>query len=310
MAETANINIPGLRPEAAPRPGRLRGREKGLASSFRQSHLRTNLKWVFGLPFTFWLGLFLVALSLFLATGQENATTTISAMQEQILAEPQLTGDLPRTAPDFHALLASPEFATTVYENPEIFQEKIDAIPDYPPGTEASQAGEAADGRGSPGAGLRQMLNFYSAPVKLLNNNVHATSGAIMTVMIALLLVTGIPYLLLSRRLGRLVSLGTSTAIASWPLFGLLTLMDVRIMAWLTESRQATGEEQGKSIAADVLQPFVEGVLGTALSTYRFFALVAGLSFAAAAGGCLFRWVRGLAGRSAAAGRTPDRAGL
>lgn len=306
MAEAANIDLPGSRPQAAPKVSGRAGKAGGWTSSFRESHARTDLKWIFGLPFTLWLGLFLAALSLFLATGRENATETIAAMQERILAQPQLTGDLPRTAPDFYAFLASPEFATAVYENPGLMQEKINAIPDYPPGEQVrpeAQDEESAAGRGSPGAGLRQTLGFYSTPVKLLNDGVHTTSGAIITVLLVLLLTTGIPYLLLSRRLGRLVSAGMSTAIVSWPTLGLLALLDTRIAAWLAQSRQASGEEEGKRIIADIMQPFVDGVLGTALSTYRLFALMAVLSFAAAASGLIYRRVRGRKSVSAAASR-------
>lgn len=295
MAEAIHIDIPAPRPQAAPRSGEQRSKAGWLAGPFRGSHARTDLKWVFGLPFTLWLALFLTALSLFLVTGRDNATGTIAAMQQQILAEPQLIGDLPVKAPDLYAFLASPGFADAVYENPGLMQEKIDAIPDYPPGPQVSpeaQDEEAGAGRGSPGAGLRQTLGLYSAPVKLLGNNIHATAGAFLTVLLALLLVTGIPYLLLSRRLGRLVSLGTSTAVASLPVLGLLLLFDARVAAWMTESRQATGEEEGKRMIASVMEPFVEGVLGTALSTYRLFALVAILSFAAAAGGCALRQAR------------------
>lgn len=282
MAGTANVHL--HRPQTGVQLQSC-NKTATVAPAFRESHWRVDFKWVFGLPFTLLLALFLVALSLFLATGRDNATGAISAMRDEIVTEPQLRGNLPSAAPGLFAFMEGPDFATAVYEDPGLLEKEIRAVPDYPPGMPPETQGEET--AAAPGAGLRQMMNVYSTPAKLLNGGVHKTSGAALTVLLALLLATGIPYLLFSRRLGRLASFGTSMAVASWLPFMLLVLMDARVSQWIMESRQATGEEEAKRIMADVIQPLTDNVIGSAMSAYRVFAILAALSFAIGAAGYL-----------------------
>jgi len=239
---------------------------------------RVDLKWVFGIPFTGILILTLMVLSLFNATGRSHATATLTAMNRPILAERDLQTELDVKAPQVAAFLMSPDFAGTVYDDTDAFDRVASTLPDkvrqlpenLPPevSPDAAQAAEEEQENS-----LKSAMRTYSTPLKLLSSSAHSKTGGVLMAQVVLLIISGVPFILLSRRAGRLVSAGVSLAIASW--LPLLMLWAARsgVANWV-DNRQISSESRQDQVFADVMRPFTEGFFGPAVSVYRSAAIL------------------------------------
>lgn len=241
------------------------------------AHWRVDLKWVFGIPFTIVLGLTLVVVAFFSVTSRDNSVDTIAAMQKTLLSRPELVAEINAGAPQLAALINSPDFARLVYEDPAVLDSAIAAIPD------ASQVAAVAEAQGGPADAASEVGNMkaavqtYSLPVRFLNAGVHEGLGAVITVQLLFLLLTGIPFLLLSRRTGRLVSPGVSLALASWLPLLVLSFTHQGVLRNIDETQASLGggeESVVTQAAIDAVRPFVDGAFGPAIATYQLFAFI------------------------------------
>ena len=251
---------------------------------------RIDLKWIFAIPFTFFLILSLALFTLFRLTGEQQAEGIIAAMNAPIVAQPQFRDDLSVGAPELYKFLDSPGFAAAVYQNPDRLQNRIGTIPDnltaanLPPAAPQTPAGSgsAGSGLGGSGSAYRAALGIYSSPMWFLSSGVHITVGKILAIMIVLLLVTGIPLVIFSRRLGKAVSIGASLAVASWLPYLFLTLVSRGLDGWVTDGGAQAQTDQQR-LLKDALRPFFDGVFAEASTVYRYFSVAALLFLAAAA---------------------------
>lgn len=242
---------------------------------------RIDLKWIFAIPFTFFLILSLALFTLFRLTEEQQAEGIIAAMNAPIVAQPQFRNDLSVGAPELYKFLDSSGFAVSVYQNPDQLQNRIGTIPDN---LAAANLVPAAAGSGLSGSGsaYRAVLGIYSSPMRFLSSGVHIIAGKILAVMIVLLLVTGIPLVIFSRRLGKAVSIGASLAVASWLPYMFLTLVSRGLDGWVTDGgvQAQTGQQR---LLKDALRPFFDGVFAEASRVYRYFSVGALLFLAVAA---------------------------
>ncbi len=256
---------------------------------------RSDLKWVFGISFTISLAAFLLVLAFFQFTSGGEAQRTINAMNQPVLAQPQLMRDLSLAAPDLSSFLTSPDFAAQVYNNPSLLKQKIDAIPDSlgPSQTAAADAsgGEsqtaAAAGIGasqtgdSLGSGVKAALGVYSLPVAATNGVVHRVLKVFLFLLLAALVIFGAPFIYFSRGVGRLVSAGVSFAVASWAPLLWFIAWNRGLSGWISQAPAAAGDQ--RQLISDVMRPWVGNFLGEALSVYRLAAFLA-LALLVAAG--------------------------
>lgn len=270
----------------------------------KQWTYRADLKWIFGIPFTVLLGMMLVVLALFMFTSAGSAQETIAAMNAPLVSEPMLQDGKARvTAPVLFAFLDSQDFARQVYEDHSLLDQQILAIPGaVQPGADGESVG-GGDENGqlteedNPGRGLQSLMNLYSLPLSVLSGGTHAGLGSVLTVLLILLVATGIPFIAFSRRMGRFVSAGVSLAVASWPALFVVTLFHSGLADMLAEQRsggvaEGAGDDVGRRVIVDVISPFAENSLGQAGSVYRFFALLSLACFLTAGVGVLIRRYR------------------
>lgn len=250
---------------------------------------RSDLKWVFGIPFTISLAAFLLVLTFFQFTSDGEAQRTINAMNQPVLAQPQLMRDLSLAAPDLSSFLTSPDFAAQAYNNPSLLKQKIDAIPDSLGSSQTAAAGagggesQTAAGAGigvsrtgdSQGSGIKAALGVYSLPVAATSGGVHRVLRVFLFLLLGALVLFGAPFICFSRGLGRLVSAGVSFAVASWvPLFWFMA-WNRGLSGWISQAPAASGDQ--RQLLSDAMRPWVGNFLGEALSVYRlasFLALV------------------------------------
>ncbi|MHB1412056.1 MAG: hypothetical protein ACYCXU_08135 [Thermoleophilia bacterium] len=242
---------------------------------------RIDLKWIFAIPFTFFLILSLALFTLFRLTEEQQAEGIIAAMNAPIVAQPQFRNDLSVGAPELYKFLDSSGFAVSVYQNPDQLQNRIGTIPDNLAAANLPPAA-AGSGLGGSGSAYRAALGIYSSPMRFLSSGVHIIAGKILAVMIVLLLVTGIPLVIFSRRLGKAVSIGASLAVASWLPYMFLTLVSRGLDGWVTDGgvQAQTGQQR---LLKDALRPFFDGVFAEASRVYRYFSVGALLFLAVAA---------------------------
>ncbi len=248
---------------------------------------RVDLKWVCGIPFTFFLLLAVAVLAMFQATDREHAEQTIAAANQPLVTRSPFTAEARTAAPQLMAFLDSPDFARTIYDDPGALEAQIDAVPD-PAGMAQPPAGADAQTQPSAGAevqaqlseagdssqvqGMKSLLRFYAAPLQIMSVNVHETLGAMLTVLIVLLALFGIPYIALSRRVGRMVSPGVSLAIASLGPFALVGFIKGAFDNWVaTGGVSAAANEQ---TIREIIQPLGAGLIEPVFSVYRTAVIV------------------------------------
>lgn len=252
---------------------------------------RVDLKWVFGIPFSLILFSTLVVFSLFQVSGRDNATGALAAMNREVLAEPGRLEELNQGAPQLVTLLQDPQFSAKIYEDPAVLDEalqnaqananraELENIPaDAPP--EAAQAYLEENPVQPNGAQANGGMGALGLPIKMVAGPFHSTMGIVLTVQVVLLLLTGIPYLVLSRRLGRLVSPAVSLALASWLPLLILASVSGAASSWIDGKRMAVGsgeQEQLDRLMAGLAGPWLDNFFGGALSVYRFCAYAAAL---------------------------------
>lgn len=244
---------------ATPRPrGRLGSR-------------RVDLKWVCGIPFTFLLLVALVVLAVFQATGRQQAITTLDAMNQQLVTEVKNQQGLGPGGQQLTAFLTQPGFAEKVYEDPGSLETEVTRFRDSSPVLEED-----------PAAGIKSMLSGYASSAKFLSASTHESLGAVITVLLVLLVITGVPFILLSRRAGKVLSPAVSLAIASWPVLLLLSWVQGSVSARISDFK-AAATSRPEQVLADTLKPFADGVFSPAMSTYRTFAYASVAMMAGAA---------------------------
>ncbi len=220
-----------------------------------------NLKWVFAVCFTIVLFLTLVTAVMYQASGRSQAEHTIEAMMEPVLANPQFHSGLSVLSPEFLAYLEDPDFASAVYEDPEVLRQGIDSIPDD----------------------LKTTLNIISIPMTFLGSQAHSDYRGVLMVLTVISLVLGLLVTVFSRRLGRLVSPGICTALAAWvPLAAVLALRS-SLAGWLSSS--PGGGEQ--DVVAAAMRSLAEGILNQAVSLFGIFSFLSLLLLISAGMGAL-----------------------
>ncbi len=289
-------------PAISPVPSSVPATADGVTTDFGTNggdnirHWRIDLKWLFGIPFTVILALTVAVLAMFMATASDNAQQTIAAANEPILAEQQFMGDTTTVAPGMTNFLQSPDFAQTVYENPSALDAEIDAIPNGPVLPPSPDDGTIANGSVSPDGstfgtgpmgqsegpaqGTKTMLKFYTIPLKFFSGGVHQALGGILAVLTVLLAALGIPYIIFSRRFGKMISPGISLAIASWGPFLLLVFTRGAFNNWLPDSGGlVAGQEQ---LLRQVMKPLASGILDPVYSVYLAAVILSVVLLAAA----------------------------
>lgn len=257
-------------------------------SAGRGVHWRVDLKWVFGIPFTALLMLSLVFISLFQMTGRDNAVETLASMNQPVMAQQEFQAKLGTAAPVLAAFVQSPGFAAAVYDDPASYDAAIATIPEpdsavlveaVPQDADQQAAAELAAEQQN---GVRGVMALYSIPLKVLNSNAHSVFSGIMMVLVILMVLTGVPFILFSRRAGRFVSPGISLALASWLPLLILGVVQSGMASWV-DARQAETEAPDGKMLGDIVRPFSDNLFGSALSVYRFVAYASICLFVAAA---------------------------
>lgn len=274
--------------KAGPVPSPEKVQTESSPRAGRGVHWRVDLKWVFGIPFTLLLMLSLVFISLFQMTSRENAVETLASMNQPVLAQQEFQARLSTASPELAALVQSPGFAAAVYDEPATLDEAVATIP-APESAEMVEAvpqdaGQqaAAELAAEQQNGVRGVMALYSIPLKVLNSNTHSVFSGIMTVLVSLMVLTGVPFILFSRRAGRFVSPGISLALASWLPLLILGGAQMGMASWV-DARQAETETADGKMLGDVVRPFSDNLFGSALSVYSFVAYASLCLFAAAA---------------------------
>lgn len=242
------------------------------------SGFRVDMKWLCGIPFTFFLLVALIVLSVFQATGREQAISTLNAMNQQLVTEIKSQQGLGPGGQQLQAFLTQPGFAQTVYDDPASLETAVATFQDSSPIIEED-----------PAAGIKSMLSGYVTTAKFLSAGSHESLGAAITVLAVLLLITGIPYILLSRRAGKVLSPAVSLAIASWPILLMLSWVHEGVVARI-DSFKSAATSRPEQVLADTIRPFTEGLFNPALSTYRMFAYASIAMMGVAA--VIFGWAR------------------
>ncbi|MCL4472796.1 MAG: hypothetical protein M1539_06050 [Actinobacteria bacterium] len=225
--------------------------EKTAAPIAPPKHWRIDLKWIFGIPCTIVLSLLLAALALFIATGPGNAQQTLASANKVVLAQ-EFQGDAKIFAPQLYAFLQSPDFARTVYDNPDALSAQVNAVPE-------TQTG--------PAQGLKTMFGLYAAPLRILNGGTHQTAGILLGLLLVVFAALAVPFMIFSRRLGKVVGMAVSLSIASWVPFLLLSLASGRANSWAAAGNTMT--DNGEKALRQVMQPLFGGMFDPALSVYR-----------------------------------------
>ncbi|MHB8858172.1 MAG: hypothetical protein ACYC6Z_01615 [Thermoleophilia bacterium] len=244
--------------------------EKTAAPITPPKHWRLDLKWIFGIPCTIVLSLLLAALALFIATGPGNAQQTVASTNKVVLAQ-EFQGDARLYAPQLYAFLQSPDFARTVYDNPDTLSAQVNAVPDSA-GLPAGMTTDPAEANGGetqtgPAQGLKTMFGLYAAPLRILNGGTHQTAGILLGLLLVVFAAVAIPFMIFSRRLGKVVGMAVSLSIASWVPFLLLSLASGRANSWAAAGNTMT--DNGEKALRQVMQPLFGGMFDPALSVYR-----------------------------------------
>jgi len=224
------------------------------------SGFRVDMKWLCGIPFTFFLIIGLVVLAVFLATGREQAISTIDAMNQQLVTEIKLLPGLGLGGQQLQEFLNQPGFAETVYDDPASLEAVVATFQDSSPALEED-----------PAAGIKSMLSGYASTARFLSAGSHEKLGAGITILGVMLLITGIPFILLSRRAGKVLSPAISLAVASWPVLLMLSWMHDGVIARI-DSFKSEATSRPEQVLADTIRPFTDGLFNPAMSTYRTFA--------------------------------------
>lgn len=133
----------------------------------------------------------------------------------------------------------APEFDAFLYENTDAFRSEVDAL--APPAEDLPEDAEAPDSN-TPAREMQVTLSLFGSAVKTVSAPTHDGIGPFLTVALVLLLATGVLFLSLSFRIGRLVTAGVALAVASWPGLLLLKLFSSRLSGKeIPDASEATG---------------------------------------------------------------------
>lgn len=217
-------------------------------------HWRLDLKWIFGILCTIVLSLALAALAMFMATEPGRAQQTLASANQAVLAR-EFQGDAKIFAPQLYAFLQNPDFARTVYENPDSLTAQVNAVP----GSGDTQSG--------PAQGLKTLFGLYSAPLRILNDGVHQTAGILLGLLLVAFAALAVPFIIFSHRLGKVVSMAVSLSVASWVPFLLLSFASGRANSWAGAGNTLTDDSE--RALRQIMQPLFDGMFDPALSVYR-----------------------------------------
>ncbi|MHB0915587.1 MAG: hypothetical protein ACYC5A_02490 [Thermoleophilia bacterium] len=242
---------------------------------------RIDLKWIFGLPATVILILTLAALVLFRVSGEQVAEGLIEDTRVKIVSDSRFRRELSQVDPTLLTLLDSKELDRSLYEDPEMFQSLVDAIP----------RPEEGDPRADQVEYIRSSLDIYSSLAGVIGKSQHVQARSALIGLLMLLVLFGVPYLIFSRRLGKIVSTAISLGLASWlPLLGLMFLRG-NLSDWISDRPGITQDYQ-TSFVLGMVDSFANGLVDAAMPTYRFFSLVALILLGFGALGLLLVWWR------------------
>lgn len=208
---------------------------------------RVDLKWVCAIPFTLILLIALLVAVMFTVSGRTRAEETYADMVQPILSDPQSRADLSRVSPEMLVFLEGPDFTAMVFDDPEVFRRGVESLPE-------AQEGESGNVKG--------LLSVVSRLTQVVSGPSHASYGRALLILILSSLVPGTLLVVLSRRLGRLVSPAVCLMVAGFPLLMFALAMPTAVSALGISSR----EEPAEKLAADSLEPLVDSILGRAVS--------------------------------------------
>ena len=242
---------------------------------------RIDLKWIFGIPATVILILTLAAFAWLRVSDEEAASQVIANMRLQMLDDARFHRELALVDPQMLKLLASEDLEAAIYEDPEMMQAAIDAIPDSPEGDPLAGQVEY----------VRSSLEIFRTLSGTIGKNEHIQARSALIVLVLMLMLFGVPYVIFSRRLGRIVSPAVSLALASWlPLLGILFFRG-SLADWMAE-RPGIVEEYQTDFVTGMVDTFAGGLADVALPTYRFFSLLALIMMGFGLLGLLIVWWR------------------
>jgi hypothetical protein len=225
---------------------------------------RIDLKWIFGIPATVILILTLAAFVLFRVSDEETATAIIEATRDQVMDSRSFSDELGQLDPEVLSLLESDTFVSLIYEDPAVLDEAIDAIPEF----------EEDDPRASRFDYVRTTLNIFDTMTEVIDKDMHLRMRSALIILLLLLALFGIPYVIFSRRLGKIVSVAVSLALASWIPFLTLLYLRGNLSDWIAESAGAAEAYQTQVILG-MADTFSRELIDNALPAYRFFSLAA-----------------------------------
>lgn len=272
----AGLNVTPFPVEPHQTPAPEASHESTTKSSARSTaenarkHWRVDLKWLFGIPCTIVLALTLAVLAMFVATDRGRAEQTVAAANRIVLAQ-EFQGDARLHAPQLYAFLDSPDFAQTVYDNPDTLTAQVNAVPNDASMPQAGDGGISAGSAGASGQagqaqGIKTMFGLYGVPLSILNADVHQALGGVLIVLLLVLAALAVPFVIFSHRIGKLVSIGVSLAVASWAPFLFLKLASSRANGWAAGSGVT---DDGEMALRQIMQPLFDGMFSPAMSVYR-----------------------------------------
>lgn len=209
-----------------------------------------------------------LVIALFLFSGKDEGEQTITDMIVPIMTDARMQQDLPRVSPPLYAYVNDPGFVASVYEDPSTFNTYIDAIPDK--GSTASESNAIA-----------YVKNYFipmNGITKAINAGFHSTVRNLMVVLVVLASILGASVVMLSRGYWRALSPGISIAIASWPLFVVLSMVQSGLNDAITEalaSAETTEEKAAMDLIVKSIRPSIDSFLEQALTVSRLFAILA-----------------------------------
>ncbi|RJQ43044.1 MAG: hypothetical protein C4534_08965 [Gaiellales bacterium] len=259
------------------------GQEAGEEGNGRRlsEQWRIDLKWIFGIPATIVLILTLAAFTLFRVSGEEAAGTVVEDTRRQIVEDARFRRELSLVDPALLELIDGEEFTAALYEDPEILRSMIDAIP----------AVQEGDPRAGEVAYVREALGIFSGLTGVIGKSQHIQARSALIALTLLLTLFGVPYIIFSRRLGRIVSPAVSLALASWlPLLGLFLLRN-NLSGWLA-GRPGIVEDYQKNLVLGMVDAYAGGLVDAAMPVYRFCSLAALIMIGFGFLGLLIVWWR------------------
>lgn len=240
-----------------------------------------DLKWIFGIPATIILTLTIAAFVLFRISGEAPSEEIIESTRQQIIADESFREEVAAVDPRLLELLESDELAATLYEDPALLQSAVDEVPEVDEDDPLAQEREY----------VTTALSIYASLSGTVGENERVEARSALIILLLLLALFGIPYIIFSRRIGKLVSVAVSFAIASWIPLLMLVYLRGGLSDLIVDRIEVEGDARTGFIAG-LVDAYADKLVDAAMPVYRFFAIMALVLLGFALLGLLVVWWR------------------